>query len=492
MEGDDLQKLVKKQAKIISEQAKVIAEQAKQAEQQTEIIKGLEERIVELEAQIVELQATIARLQKDSSNSSKPPSSDIVKPKTNAQKRKGGKKRKIGGQPGHKKHERTPFPPEQVDQVIERTLDVCPVCGGRLEECEEMVVKQQIEMVEKPFIVKEYRCHTYTCSGCQTKHTASAPKEASSGLFSISLIAFVAYLKGRCHVSFSALKDFFREVLGIIVSSGFLVKQIKKAGSSLKRAHEMLIERLKGEGRLHIDESGWKENGAKRWIWAFRAEKYAVFVIRESRGEEVLEEILGLGFRGIIICDFFGAYRKFERLTAAVLQFCWAHFIREVLFLLKIEDERVRRYGRRVLKQIRKMFETIHRKGEIAGEEWKALMHRHEEQIVKRATGTVPEHNDAQLIAKRMREWEEEYFRFIDNDIEPTNNPAELTIRQSVLDRVVTQGSRGTDGNEWHERFWTVLTTCSLQNISVMNYLKRCLSVYFGLDIPPDFINLSI
>jgi hypothetical protein len=80
-------------------------------------------------------------------------------------------------------------------------------------------------------------------------------------------------------------------------------------------------------------------------------------------------------------------------------------------------------------------------------------MHRHEEQIVKGATGTVPNHTDAQLIAKRMREREEGYFRCIDNDIEPTNNPAELTIRQSVLDRVVTQGSRGIAGNEWHERF---------------------------------------
>jgi hypothetical protein len=31
-----------------------------------------------------------------------------------------------------------------------------------------------------------------------------------------------------------------------------------------------------------------------------------------------------------------------------------------------------------------------------------------------------------------MREWEEEYFRFIDEGIEATNNPAELTIRQSI------------------------------------------------------------
>jgi hypothetical protein len=45
---------------------------------------------------------------------------------------------------------------------------------------------------------------------------------------------------------------------------------------------------------------------------------------------------------GIISCDFFGAYRKFERMTGALLQLCWAHFIREALFLLKEEDEAVR------------------------------------------------------------------------------------------------------------------------------------------------------
>jgi hypothetical protein len=67
-----------------------------------------------------------------------------------------------------------------------------------------------------------------------------------------------------------------------------------------------------------------------------------------------------------------------------------------------------------------------------------------------------------------------------------------LTIRQTVLDRAVTQGSRGICGNEWHERFWTVLTTCALQNVSVMNYLKKCLSVHFGLDMSPRLINLAI
>jgi hypothetical protein len=301
----------------------------------------------------------------------------------------------------------------------------------------------------------------------------------------------VAYLKGRCHISFSALKDFFQEVLGIGVSRGFLAKQAGKASGALKGIHEGLVGRLRGEGHLHIDESGWKEGGAKRWIWAFRVEKYAVFIIRASRGEEVLEEMLGGDFKGIISCDFYGAYRKFQRVTGALLQFCWTHFIREVLFLLKLDDKAVQRYGRRVIKQIRGMFETIHRKGEMEGVEWKALMHRHQEMIVKRAVGTVPEHNDAQLIAKRMWKWEGEYSRFIEEAIDPTNNPAELTIRQLVMDRMVTQGSRGTAGNEWHERFWTVLMTCSIQNISVMKYLKENLAVSCGLALSSNYINLA-
>jgi hypothetical protein len=57
---------------------------------------------------------------------------------------------------------------------------------------------------------------------------------------------------------------------------------------------------------------------------------------------------------------------------------------------------------------------------------------------VKQAAGTVPEQDEAKRIAKRLNEWEEEYFRFIESGIEPTNNEAEITIRQTVLDRVVS------------------------------------------------------
>jgi transposase len=457
-----------------------------------ELVKKQAAAIQLLEARIAELEAIIARLQKNSRNSSRPPSSDIVKSKTAAVKENNGGKRKIGGQPGHKKHERIPFPREQVDRFIEVTLPECPLCGGFLEEDrKELITSQQIEIAAKPFIITEYHRHSYWCPACQSCHTAPEPEQARSGLFSISLIAFAAYLKGRCHISFSALKDFFQEVLGIRISRGFLAKQIMRVSGSLKEKHRQLVQRLTGEKHLYIDESGWKEGGKKRWTWAFRAEKYAVFIIRDSRGEGVLEEILGITFGGIITSDFFGAYRKFCRVSGAAIQFCWAHLIREILFLEQLKDKAVVRYGKRILKQIRQMFETIRGKESVGEEVWKERMGRHRELIVKRAIGTVPEQREAKLIAKRLRDREEEYFRFIGSDLEPTNNMAELTIRQTVLDRVATQGSRGKRGNEWHERFWTVLTTCGIQNIPIINYLKGCLSLHLGMDVSPDFINLA-
>ncbi|MDR1317283.1 MAG: transposase [Spirochaetales bacterium] len=43
-------------------------------------------------------------------------------------------------------------------------------------------------------------------------------------------------------------------------------------------------------------------------------------------------------WKGKNSCDFYGAYRKFRRVTGALLHFCWAHLIREVLFLLKPDE----------------------------------------------------------------------------------------------------------------------------------------------------------
>src|SRR5438552_13154560 len=101
-----------------------------------------------LHARIAELEAQLAKAQKNSGNSSKPPSSDIVKP-PQSDGNSTGKKRRRGGQPGHPRHERPAFTPEQLTAAPhEYTLDLCPDCGGTLKNsAADPQVIQQVEIV---------------------------------------------------------------------------------------------------------------------------------------------------------------------------------------------------------------------------------------------------------------------------------------------------------------------------------------------------------
>src|SRR6266852_946605 len=81
----------------------------------------------QLRAEVAQLRADLAAAKKNSSNSSKPPSSDIVKkPKDEP---KNGNKRKRGAQPNHPRHERSPFPDNEVDYSELHCIE-CPDCHG--------------------------------------------------------------------------------------------------------------------------------------------------------------------------------------------------------------------------------------------------------------------------------------------------------------------------------------------------------------------------
>jgi len=320
-----------------------------------------QQRIAELEQKVAELTAQVARLLKNSSNSSKPPSSDIVKPPKPPGP--GGGKGHIGGQEGHPRHLRQPFASEQIDRVDTYQLTECPICGGKVQPATVPVqVLQQVELLPRPVEVVEHRAVACYCRRCGRVHYAPMPPQVErSGLIGPELTALAAYLKGVCHASFSTIRRFFRDVLKITISRGQLVNLTNKATAAMDCAYQQLLAILPGEDHLNVDETGHKEKGKPLWTWCFRAELYTLFKIDASRGSEVLIEVLGREFEGVLGCDYFSAYRKYMGDFHVAIQFCLAHLIRDVKFLTTLPDAVTRNYGQRVLEGLRNLFHVIHR-----------------------------------------------------------------------------------------------------------------------------------
>ena len=149
---------------------------------------------------------------------------------------------------------------------------------------------------------------------------------------------------------------------GVKISRGHLRKVCAKVGDSLGTAYEQLLHLLPDEDRVNVDETGHKDSGKRMWTWCFRASLYTLFKIDTSRGSQVLVEVLGNEFSGVLGCDYFSAYRKYMSDFNVLIQFCLAHLIRDVKFLVNHPNMKNRRYGTRVLKSLRDMFDVIHRR----------------------------------------------------------------------------------------------------------------------------------
>jgi transposase len=462
--------------------------QSLQSALQTQVA-DLQATVAALQVRLADLECQLAAARKNSGNSSKPPSSDVVSPRRKAPR---SQKRRRGGQPGHARHERAPFPPEQIDRGCEYRYDACPGCGGELQDLPESVqTLQQVEIEERPFRVAEHRRIGQWCPACRQFHQAPLPEElVRAGLVGPRLTALVGWFKGVCHMSYSAIRKFFRDCLGVPISRGYLAKLVAKVSHSLQDPYEELLNLLAQEARLNVDETGHKEPGRRLWTWCFRAALYTVFKITPSRGSEVLVETLGQEFNGILGCDYFSAYRKYMKEFGVELQFCLAHLIRDVKFLAEHPDADNRDYGRRLLALLRKLFGAIHRREEYASEAtFRRALERIRADLVWEATLEAPDTREAANLAERFYQHTDSYFRFITTPgIEPTNNLAEQAIRFVAIHRRLTQGTRGSVGQRWVERMATAVTTCAQQGRSAFEFFCHTVAASFGGHAAPSLL----
>jgi transposase len=282
-------------------------------------------------------------------------------------------------------------------------------------------------------------------------------------------------------MSLSGIKKYLYDAWDVKVTKGFLAKVLQKGSTALAFCYDELLQALPMQQVVNSDETGHKENGKNFWTWVFRSNIFTLFKISPSRGSDVLIDVLGKVFDGVLGCDYFSAYRKFMTDFDIRIQFCLAHLIRDVKFLVDFPDPAVKRYGAKILDALRDLFHTIHDRERMGPERFAAQLDEKKDAVLKAGTGYVPMRSEAQNMAKRLRENGKSYFTFITTpQIDPTNNCAEQAIRFVVIYRKVSQGTRSEKGRIACERFFTVVATCARQGKSAFAFIKESFERHFA------------
>jgi hypothetical protein len=138
------------------------------------------------------------------------------------------------------------------------------------------------------------------------------------------------------------------------------------------------------------------------WTWCFRASLDTMFKIDPTRSADVLIEVLGDEFNGVLGCDSFSAYRRYRREFGVTLPFCLAHRIREVKFLTTLPDARDRAYGERLPQALRELFGVIHRRETLSAEALAAQLRAARAEVLWQGSQDVPPSRHSQALAKRL------------------------------------------------------------------------------------------
>lgn len=441
------------------------------------------EELVVLQKRIEELEE---RLRVDSRNSSKPPSSD---PPSSAPAKKPSGPRKQGAQPGHQGTSRPLLPADQVDKVVDRKPPPRCECGGpvRLSDAE----PQRRQLFDIPRInvfVTEYRLWAGRCELCGRPCRGTLPPGLPDGMLGPRAMAIVALLSGKFHLSKRNIEEILGDLFGLAICLGTVSKTEARVAAALEGPVEEARRFVQHHDVVHMDETGWKEGGKKRWLWTAVTCAVAVFAIRCSRGAKVAIEVLGEAFAGILVSDRWSAYHW---LDAARRQLCWAHLQRDFVKISERSGASAR-IAAELLECTWALFGLWHkvRDGPLSRPAFQQAMRPIRQRVEALLDqGTQCGHEKTQRTCKRILKLQAALWTFVDvPGVEPTNNTAERALRPAVLWRKQSFGTQSERGNRFVESMLTVSTTCRLQARNVLDYLVRAIEAALSDRSAPSLI----
>lgn len=441
----------------------------------------LEARLAELAAAFRGLEGQIKDLKARLSDRDPPerPAPDLP---PGPDKKPSGRKR--GAQPGHPPHLKHRLPPERVHKVVRYLPKACTHCQTALPEAAgpddpEPTWHQVAELPPVVAVITEHQGHARTCPCCGKLNQAPIPAVVRQHSIGPHLTAVVGYLSGAQGISKRGVEEIVETIFHAPVALGTVSNLEQEVSAAVAGAHAEATAAVRDAPVKNIDETGWKENGKKRWLWVAATRLVAVFVIHPWRNVAALRSLLGGELKGILCSDRWVVYLQWPDPFAR--QLCWAHLKRNWEKMVE-RGGSAKRFADQCLAIHRQVFELWHlfrgggcTRGELS-DRMLPLVESLQEVI---ATGA--ECRDARTRRFYARLWKEAYglWTFVETDgVEPTNNHGERVLRFAVIWRRRSFGCHSAAGCRYVERMLTVVQSLRLQKRNVVAYLSESIAAH--------------
>jgi transposase len=367
--------------------------------------------------------------------------------------------------------------PKQVNETKVTKLHGCPECGSRLKDIRKH--EQYVSDIPKiQPIITRYVTYSGYCADCRVRVRSRHPEQTSQATGAAGVMvgarakALAADLKHRLGGSYGKVSEALNDAFGLQVSRSGWCQADQRLAKTVLPVYQGLIEVVRRSIVVHADETGWRIGTMSAWLWVFTNQEVTVYAIRDNRSSDVVVEILGKEFKGILASDCFVAYDD-KRLAAWFKQKCLSHLLKD---LNEMEESKTGRAVQFAQDGTAVLRAALALKAEKANLDPDTFAQRAQALETQLDTLISKQRNlkdrDNIRFARRLRKHRPHLLRFLYVDgLDATNNLAERQLRPGVITRKTNGCNRTRGGADAHSILTSILVTCRQHSIPILDYM---------------------
>ena len=407
-------------------------------EQALALIAQQQAHIAQLEARIRDLEQQLEQRDRNDPSQRMPG----LKPAATPRRRKSGPRKRRAH--GFSRRE-CPTPTEQVVHAAA----VCPRCATPLSGGTERWRKEVLELPAAPVRIIQHLYLERRCPTCGRRVVLPPARPVELGVLSghqrlgLGLLAYLALLRAELRLPVELIQWTLQALHGLEVSQGAIIGALHRVAAVGQATVDQIRAAIRASPRVYADETGLREDGTNGYLWSFSTEQERYFV-RRGRNKEVVDEVLGPEFAGVLVSDFYAAYDHYD----GPHQRCWAHLLRDIHELTDKhpKDAALQTWAT----QVHGVYERACRAQlgpagtrPAAQRQAEADLLEHCQPYLESEAASVPQ----AVLCRRIQKYLPELFTFVlDPALSSTNNAAERSVRPVVCQRKISGGTRSPAG----------------------------------------------